>query len=294
MSDFPSLIFITGKGGVGKTTVALSVCLALARKGRKVMYIEWGRNNASSAFWNRRVRPYERVRVQENIEAFRITPDKAMEEYVKIRLRSPLLYYPFLRSKVWKGFSQTMPALKESVILGKLWFMIYGEGQFSDVEVFVFDGPSTGVATGMIDVPYRMKEAFVVGPMRAEAQKLIDLLEAPGTVFWVVTYGEELAVEECLEFVEYIRPKQYRIIFNRYYTMDVNTHELGKLEGSLRERARGVIDYYSFRKKLIDHHLKRLQDFNPLIVPNVFHAFDMKEIVQWTSQTFEEERVWTG
>lgn len=283
MLEGENLVFVTGKGGVGKTTFSLALSISLSRKGKNVLFMEWGRNNQSSLYFKKKIKPYERKKINERLSVFRIEPQKAMEEYVRRRLKSPLLYYPFLKSKIWKGFSNTIPALRESVVIGKIWDIIYGEGAFENINVCVFDGPSTGTAKGMLQIPYKMKEAFVLGPLKKEAQKLIDLIDSDKTLYAVVTYGEELAVDEALDFINFIRPRKFLVVFNRIY-------EFEGLEKFMPEKnlERRLKEYYLFRKRISDAQLKRLEGLPVIKVPNVFETNDFSEIVMKISKKIEE------
>lgn len=285
MIDEHNFVFVTGKGGVGKTTFALALTLALSEKrARKVLFCEWGKNNQSSIFWGKKIKPYERKRITERISVFRIDPERAMEEYVKRRFRSPLLYYPFLKSKIWKGFSRTTPALRESVIIGKIWDIIYGEGALKDIDTLIFDGPSTGVAKGMLQIPQKMRETFFAGPMKKEAQKLIDLIDSKKTLYAVVTYGEELSVDETIEFVDFINPRKFWVVFNRFYDFK----EIEKMNSVKDKNKSQIIEYYLFRKELIETQLRRLQNYTPLCLSNIFEAFDFRRIVVKLSEQIKE------
>ena len=78
-----SLLYVTGKGGVGKTTVAAALGLAAARTGRRTIVCEVAeQDRMSRAFARHGVRPEQEVELAEDLWAITIDPQAALEEWL--------------------------------------------------------------------------------------------------------------------------------------------------------------------------------------------------------------------
>src|SRR5215203_1560402 len=78
-----TLLYVTGKGGVGKTTVAAALGLAAAHSGRRTIVCEVAeQDRMSRAFARHGVRPEQEVQLAEGLWAITIDPQRALEEWL--------------------------------------------------------------------------------------------------------------------------------------------------------------------------------------------------------------------
>src|SRR5256885_3356385 len=82
------LIFVAGKGGVGRTTVAASLGLAAAARGRRTIVCEVaGQERVSRAFKREGV-GFREIELAPNLFAISIDPQQSLEEFLSDQVRS--------------------------------------------------------------------------------------------------------------------------------------------------------------------------------------------------------------
>lgn len=197
-------LFITGKGGVGKTTVAAAAARALSAAGRKVLIAvcdserEIGRLFAGPEL-------DERIRILgPSIWGVRLVPEQAFLEYAELTLKNRLLSRAFRTARI-REFLIGIPGLTQWAMLGKAWYHTteldeMGRRRFDSV---VFDAPATGHGIEMLRVPQVILDTVPGGPLRHDAAAAQTLLLDPvrsGLI--VVTRAEELPTTEALELCQ--------------------------------------------------------------------------------------------
>ncbi len=226
------LILVTGKGGVGKTTLALSLSLLNGAHGRRaiVAFSDRLRGLKGIAPGKRRAMSKE-TKLDEGVYGITIYPDKALEEYVRRRFFHVLPFYnPLLKIKAIEYFFEAAPGLKELVTIGKVWHLGNqklrrgGKGGGKSVSKYdqvIFDAPSSGYAMPLFRVPEKVLKLVKGGPFREHVVWVEEFLNNPEmTVLVTVTTPEEMAIEETREIVEQAEEVGIRHAFsvlNRVY-----------------------------------------------------------------------------
>ncbi len=204
------LLVVTGKGGVGKTTVAAAVGLLAAERGLRTIVVEVGEqerlpelfglaSNASGA---------ER-RLEERLWSISIDPDRALLEWLQTlggRVSGRLL----ASSSTFQYFAAAAPGAKELVSMVKIWELTEGERwrRRAGYDLVVLDAPATGHALGMLHSPRTFGAIARVGPIAGHSQQVRELLERPTLSGYIaVAQGTEMAVTETLELTEGLRRK---------------------------------------------------------------------------------------
>jgi anion-transporting ArsA/GET3 family ATPase len=201
-------LFVTGKGGVGKTTVSGALALAFAAHGKRVLVCMCNTKERLSAILGTRPIPDEVVSVGHNIWAVNISPEKALEEYGALVIKVRALANAVFENKYTKTFFRAVPGLYEWAMLGKAWFhttetLENGAPRF---DVILFDAPATGHGADMLRVPKVILDVVPPGVLRRDAETAWAMLQDParsGVV--VVTLPEEMPVTETLELIETVR-----------------------------------------------------------------------------------------
>jgi anion-transporting ArsA/GET3 family ATPase len=206
--DQRRFLFITGKGGVGKTTVSAALALAMASRGHRVLVALCGAQERLSAFFGAPPIGTEIAEVAPRVSAVRITPEVALREYGEMILRSRAVYSAVFENRYVKNFFNAVPGLNEWAVLGKAWFHSVEEGPDGRrrFDTVLFDAPATGHGLDMLRVPKVIVEVVPPGILRRDAERAFRMFQDPrqsGVV--VVTIPEDMPTNETLELVEALR-----------------------------------------------------------------------------------------
>ena len=200
-------LFITGKGGVGKSTVTLALASALARHGKRVLIAEASRREEFSALLGAEPLGTQITELLPNLSAVLLSPEVAFREYGHLKLKSRALADTLFDNRYVQGFFAGAPGLKEWALLGKAWYHsieeVDGRPRF---DVVLFDAPATGHGLDMLRVPKVIVELSPPGLLRTDAERAWRMFQDPqqsGVV--VVTLPEELPVNETEELVLALR-----------------------------------------------------------------------------------------
>ena len=115
------LVFVTGKGGVGKSTVSVALALAAARAGKRTILCEVAAQEHLSHVFQRREVGFHEAELTENLWAISIDPDESMREYVLLQLKVKAMRDLLFRSRIFNYLAAATPGLKELVTIGKIW-----------------------------------------------------------------------------------------------------------------------------------------------------------------------------
>ncbi|HEX9294639.1 MAG TPA: ArsA family ATPase [Polyangiaceae bacterium] len=205
--DERRFIFVTGKGGVGKTTVAAALGRALAARGKRVLIAMCNAKERISSMFASELVGSEIVLVGERIWAVNIEPERAFEEYGRMVLKVAALYRVVFQNKYVRSFLPAVPGLSEWAMLGKAWYHTteVGERGGHRFDVVLLDAPATGHGLDMLRVPKIILEIVPPGVLRRDAESAWKMFTDPArTGVVVVTLPEELPVTETLQLVQSI------------------------------------------------------------------------------------------
>lgn len=197
------LVFVTGKGGVGKTTVAAALGLAAARAGRRTVVCEVARQERMSrAFHREGVGPRE-TELAGDLYAISIDPQKAMEEYLEDQIGSKRLAGLLFGNRIFDYLAAATPGMRELTTIGKVWEMAQLERRRradTRFDLVVVDAPASGHGLGMLGTPRTFREAVKVGPIHRQAGIIHSFITDPETTGVVaVALPEEMPVNETVE-----------------------------------------------------------------------------------------------
>jgi anion-transporting ArsA/GET3 family ATPase len=208
LADDRRFVFVTGKGGVGKTTVTAALARAVAGRGRRVLVAMCNaKERISTMFGCDPIGP-SIAPVAAGIWAVNIDPEEAFAEYGQMVLKVPGLYRAVFQNRYVRSFLPAVPGLAEWAILGKAWFhttemLPDGRPRF---DLVLLDAPATGHGLDMLRVPKVIIEVVPPGVLRRDAERAWTLFQNPLlTAVVVVTVPEELPTTETLELVAAVR-----------------------------------------------------------------------------------------
>ncbi|HZW88350.1 MAG TPA: ArsA family ATPase [Myxococcaceae bacterium] len=203
------LLLVTGKGGVGKSTVAASLALRLASAGLRTLLCEVNADRRLSRMLGHPEVGPDVTPVEKGLSMVDLEPDAAMREYVLSKIRLERVYRAVFENRMVRYFLRFVPALAETVMLGKvLWHVRQWPDAPGGFDRVVLDLPATGHALTLLGVPQSLVSALPSGPMSSEADWMLDLLTDPVVTSAVlVSLPEELPVNETLELTEALRSR---------------------------------------------------------------------------------------
>jgi anion-transporting ArsA/GET3 family ATPase len=291
------LILIEGKGGVGKTSVAAALGLALARTGKRVLVLEVSAEGHVPIVFGEEASSGAPVDLGEGLFAQTLKPERCLEEYALIKLHFRALYRLIFKNPVVRALMRMVPAMDELLIIGKIEHLV----RSGDWDHVIVDAPVTGEGILLFMLPRVITEAVRKGPLHDDAARIRALLEDPArTVMHLVTLAEEMPCEETEQLHEAILEQVGlplgRLIVDRLYPMTLGAHERELLSGATSERRDGclgdlrdVIAFMARRREQQERYLARLTARVPLeqqLLPEIFVARDEHEVVEALAQVF--------
>jgi anion-transporting ArsA/GET3 family ATPase len=201
---------VTGKGGVGKTTVAAALGLVAARTGKRTIVAEVARrSDVTSAFDREGAKPFEEVELAPGLFHISVDPQDALEEYLRDQLPPGPLVDILKRSRMFSLLAAATPGMRELLTVGKLWELAQLDRRTPGAEVYdlvVVDAPATGHGVAILKAPRTFAAAAGSGPI-ARQGKIIDatLSDPEQTGVVAVARAEELAVTETGALREALR-----------------------------------------------------------------------------------------
>lgn len=195
-------LIVTGKGGVGKTTVCAAVAMALAAHGKRVLVAMCNAKERLSAMLGSDLVGPDLMPVAANVWAVNMDPERALEEYGSVTLHSQTLYKLLFDNKYVRTFFRAVPGLHDWTLLGKAWWHtteLLDDGSFK-YDVVILDAPATGHGLDMLRVPRVILDVVPPGLLRRDAEKAVALFRDDKTCAVVlVTLPEEMPTSETIE-----------------------------------------------------------------------------------------------
>jgi anion-transporting ArsA/GET3 family ATPase len=201
------LLVLTGKGGVGKSTVAAALALAALRQGKKVLACEVNADDRLPALLGVPPVGPKLTEVRPGLSLVNVRPHEAMVEYGLMKLKSSVLVHAVLENRVMRYFLNALPSLAEVVTMGKILFHVRErEGHGPRFDLVILDAPATGHGLGLLQISRSVLGTVPAGPLQDDMRWMAELLEDPKeTAINLVTLPEELPVNETLELDQALR-----------------------------------------------------------------------------------------
>ncbi|HEY5977204.1 MAG TPA: ArsA family ATPase [Solirubrobacterales bacterium] len=229
---------MTGKGGVGKTTVSVALGLKAAAEGKRVIVCEVASQENTSRIFDHAEVGFHEVEMEENLWSISIDPDESMREYVLLQLKVRAMRDMLFRSKIFSYLAAATPGLKELVTIGKIWELAQLDRKVKSgrkYDLVIVDAPATGHGIGFLQTPRTFAAIARVGPIHSQAKQLDRLItdhKHTGTA--IVALPEEMPVNETAALEHDLRNDVGvavdRIYMNALYPERFSKEEAAKLE----------------------------------------------------------------
>lgn len=277
------LIFVTGKGGVGKTTVAAALGLLAMEAGRRTLIVETAADGRLENLFPGSRRAGPRCHLAAGLEGVRLDARELVEEYFSRVLRFSFLSRRLLASSTFNALTAAAPGITEFLLLEKIlgWVQPAGIGRRRRYDTVIVDGPATGHAVKLLRTPRNVSSMVSGGPLGSAAIRLGALLGDPAqTSVVIVSLPEEMSVRETVEAYEQLkgelglhvaRPIVNRVFPRRFTGADmVEVDSAGALVSSpLRAAAAFAVRCRRQAERHVSY-LRRHLGVNPILLQQLF------------------------
>lgn len=197
------LVYVTGKGGVGKTTLAAALGLAAARAGKRTLVAEVAQQERITRVFGHGPAGFNETEVAEGLFAFSIDPDKAKEEWLRHQLHSSALAGLLGSSRIFQYLTAAAPGLAEVVTMGKIWELAQMQrrtAKAATYDIVIVDAPATGHGIALMRAPRTFADIARVGPIKNHAEQIHSFTANPDvTAVVAVALAEEMPVNETVD-----------------------------------------------------------------------------------------------
>ncbi|MGA7397549.1 MAG: ArsA family ATPase [Solirubrobacterales bacterium] len=238
------ILFVTGKGGVGKSTVAIALGIRAAMEGKRTIVVEVASTENASRVFRQADVGFKEVEMRNNLWAISIDPEESMREYVLLQLKVKAMRDLLFRSRMFTYLAAATPGLNELVTIGKIWELALEDRKLKHgrkYDLVIVDSPATGHGISFLQSPRTFANIARVGPIHSQARQLQEMIndhDHTGSV--IVSLPEEMPVNETAnleaELTGDVNISVDRVIMNalypdRYSDTDLKAiRKLGKSE----------------------------------------------------------------
>ncbi len=195
------LLFVTGKGGVGKTTVTAALAQLAAQQGKRVLACDIDATGGLAAMFEAGSVGFAPTVVSPGVSVMSMDTEASLREYLKVSLRVPLTGRIGPLAKAFDFVATAAPGVREILTVGKLCWEVL-EGHF---DMVVVDAPASGHVVSQLGAPQAINDLVKVGQIRNQTDRILELLSNPErTGVIAVTTPEEMPVSETLELADRI------------------------------------------------------------------------------------------
>ena len=202
------LIVVTGKGGVGKTTVAIALGLMAARAGKRTLVAEVAQQERLSRAFQREGVGYEEAELEDGLFGISVDPERALKEYLSQQVGGALSSVLF-NNRIFEYFAAAAPGVRELATIGKVWAAAQLERRdrrAAPYDLVILDAPASGNGLALLRAPRTFGAIARVGPISRRAEAIHGVLaDGKRTGLVAVALPQEMPVNETIEFREKLR-----------------------------------------------------------------------------------------
>ncbi|MCB9694106.1 MAG: hypothetical protein H6736_20040 [Alphaproteobacteria bacterium] len=215
------LLFVLGKGGVGRTSVATALALRAGRAGKRALVVELnGIWDVGRRFGKQK--SYEPLRIAEGVSWRSLTVGGCMEDFGRRKLKLGAMGARLMSSRPLRTFVEAVPGLPDLLQLGKIENLLNEPDPGDPVyDLVVVDAPATGHGLSLLAAPHSMSELTGSGPFHDLAANIAACLAHPDTGIVLATLAEELPFTETSELLDTLERSPMRVasvVVNRVVT----------------------------------------------------------------------------
>jgi anion-transporting ArsA/GET3 family ATPase len=302
------LLFITGKGGVGKTSVAAALAHLAARRGLRTLVCEMDAKGSLAAAFDTTGLAFAPREVEPDLFAMAMNTEDSLREYLRLFVKVPFLGRIGPLARTFDFVADAAPGVKEILAVGKLTY----EVRERHYDLVVVDAEASGHIVAQIGAPKVISELVQVGLVRDQTGWMLDVLHDPArTGVVVVTTPEEMPVVETLDLLGRLEAetgvRAGTVVANRVLPALFDRRRaavmerLDEVEPLLVEAAGAAVSTVldaaritEARRRVGAGHLERLRagladDVDVLYVPELFTRAAGRRVVALVGEALAEE-----
>ncbi len=256
------LVFVTGKGGVGKTTVATAIGVLAVRHGRRTIVVELASQQRVQQAFGNQDGQFKELELAPGLFTISVDPHHAMQEYLHVKTGwvGDLLG----ASRLFQAFAMAAPGMRELLSLGKVWELAQPRRRVDGApyDLVVVDAPASGHCAGLLRTPKTFAEIARVGPIAHQGRAIAATIADPRfTGLLAVTTPEEMPVNETLWLSDALAGDDLAldaVVVNAVYPSRFRSEELPDL-GSALARTRSPLARSALKAAQSEHARAAIQ-----------------------------------
>jgi len=199
-----SIVLVTGKGGVGKTTTAATLGLAGVASGRRTLLVEVEGRQSFPRLFDTSPWDYQEREFRPGLWGTAIDAADAVYEYLEMYYGIRRVQWLMEKSNAIDFVTASAPGLRDLLYVGKIYEI--EKRRRSDgrrlYDLIVVDAPPTGRIVPFLGAPEAVTEIVRIGPIKRQAAQIGEMLTNPRrTTAVLVSLLEEMPVQEAIDGV---------------------------------------------------------------------------------------------
>jgi anion-transporting ArsA/GET3 family ATPase len=251
------LLFVTGKGGVGKSTVAIALGLLAARDGLRTIVAELASQERLQGLFELEREQFRELELAPGLFTISIDPQQAMEEY--LRVKAGTIGQALGSSRLFQAFAMATPGMRELLSIGKVWELAQLHRRTrgaAPYDLVIVDAPATGHGVGLLRTPRTFADIARVGPIAHQGRTIADTIADPEfTGVIAVSTPEEMPINETIALAGELARDELPldlVIVNALYPARFESEEIVELTGALA-RTRSALARSALRAAVSEH-----------------------------------------
>jgi anion-transporting ArsA/GET3 family ATPase len=251
------LIFVTGKGGVGKSTFSIVLGLLAARRGLRTVVAELHSQERVQDTFAHHGGRFEEVQLAPDLFTISIEAERAMDEY--LRVKAGPLGHAVSSSRLFRTLAMATPGMRELLSMGKIWELAQLQRRTrgaAPYDLVIVDAPATGHGVGILRTPKTFADLARVGPIAHQGRQIASMIyDRRLTAVVAVATPEEIPVNETLSLREALAQENLAlelVVVNEVYPTRFADDEVGSLERAL-EHSEDPLARAAVRAALSEH-----------------------------------------
>ncbi len=198
------IIFVTGKGGTGKSTITAALGELGASLGKRTLMVEIEAKGNLANFFEHEPVGFVPEEVRQNLWCMTMNTQDSLSEYLDLFLKIGRVSRVSLLSKIFDLVANAAPGVREILIIGKIAYeATLLESGARKWDLIVVDSAPTGRIIGQLEAPRAINELFEMGMVRDQTDWMIEILsDSARTALVAVTTPEEMPTIETIELYE--------------------------------------------------------------------------------------------